>query len=177
MTDLRLYLFGAEGGDLQPMWEAICRDLGINPRLTCVHFLFKHEARNDYGLSSWGGVLHCADELPEVLPEVLVVFPYTVGNNGFHFDWVELRNTCYHELIHILLLGDAIEEEEVDKMADMLNRRQDGWHYWRIYLRGRAIALGLGPLDPAGMSLWQYARLQRKVSWQRFSQPVCERCG
>lgn len=144
--------------DLRPMWEKICRDLGINARLVDVHFLFGKEARNEYWVSGWGSVFYGGQG---ELPEVVVVFPYTERKNGFRLDLVELRNTCYHELIH-LLLRDEIEEEDVEKMGDIINRRQKGWHFWCSYLRGRAIALGLGPPDPAGMNLWQYARLQRK---------------
>lgn len=151
--------------DLRPMWEKICRDLGINARLVDVHFLFGKEARNEYGVSGWGSVFYGGQG---ELPEVVVVFPYTERKNGFRLDWVELRNTCYHELIH-LLLRDEIEEEDVEKMGDIINRRQKGWRFWVSYLRGRAIALGLGPPDTAGMTLWQYARVERKRHRRKMS--------
>lgn len=153
--------------DLRPMWEKICSDLGINPGLVHVIFADGKEARNEYGLAlGWGGI-HYTDGSGE-LPEVLVVFPYSVGSNGLYLDIEELRDTCYHELIH-LLLRDEIEEEDVEKMADIINRRQKGWHFWCSYLRGRAIALGLGPPDPAGMNLWQYARVERKRHRRKMS--------
>ena len=146
--------------DLRPMWEALCRDLGINPRLVHAHFLENFEARWDWDYSwvGWGGVRWPDDG---ELPEVVVVFPYSEGKNDLYLDIVELKDTCYHELIH-LLLREEIAEKEVAKMADILNLRQNGQHYWRTYLRGRAIALGLGPPDTAGMTLWQYARVERK---------------
>jgi len=146
--------------DLRPMWEKICGDLGINPGLVHVYFVYAHEARNDFWLlSGWGGVTWNPDD--GAAPEVLAVFPFIAGKNGWQLDTLELRDTCYHELIH-LLLRDEIEEEDVEKIGDIINRRQDGWRYWRSYLRGRAIALGLGPPEPAPLSLWQYARFQRK---------------
>lgn len=131
--------------DLRPMWEAICRDLGINARLVDVHFLFRKEARYEYGVSGLGAVFYGDSGK---LPEVVVAFPYKVGNNGFDLDWVELKNTCYHELIH-LLLRDEVQEEDVEKMSDIINRRQKGWRLWCAYLREKAIALGLGPPDEA----------------------------
>jgi len=76
------------------------------------------------------------------------VYPYVGGK----VDWAELRNTSYHELIH-LLLRDDIEEEDVEKMGDIINRRQKGWRFWCSYLSERAIALGLGPPDMADESV------------------------
>lgn len=139
--------------DLRPMWEKICRDLGINPGLVRVYFLEKFEWKwdPDYSWVGWGGA---AARFPadDGLPEVAMVPPYSEGKNGYYLDMMELRDTCYHELIHVLL-RNGIVEEEVTKMADILNRHQDGWRYWRSYLRGRAMALGLAPVPPEQMRL------------------------
>jgi len=153
--------------DLRPMWEAICRDLGINPRLVRAHFLemieVKFDFDCDYGYFDGWGAARWPDD--GELPEVVVVFPYSERKSGLYLDIVELKDTCYHELIH-LLLREEISEKEVAELADILYRQRNEWHYlrtfWRSYLRGRAIALGLGPPDTAGMTLWQYARVKRK---------------
>lgn len=122
--------------------------VGVDVKLVSVHFLFGHEAKNDFGMTGWGGVGYGG----RGKPDVVVVYPYKEGKNGFYLDWAELRNTCYHELIHLLLRND-IEEEDVEKMGDIINRRQKGWCFWCSYLSERAIALGLGPPDMGDESM------------------------
>lgn len=57
--------------DLRPMWEKICRDLGIDAQLVDVHFLFRKEARYEYGVEGLGAVNY---QKPG-RPEIVVVFP------------------------------------------------------------------------------------------------------
>ena len=133
--------------DLFSIWKAICGEVGVNAEFIHVIFADANEARHAYGLASgWGGIRYASCH--RGLPEVLIVFPYSEGENGLYFDMEEFKNTCYHELIH-LLLPDEIEEEDVAKMADILTCRQKGWHFWCSYLSERAIARGLGPPDGA----------------------------
>ena len=105
--------------DPRPMWEKICRDLGINPGLVRVYFLENWERKwdPDYSWVGWG----CAaarSPADDGLPEVAMVPPYSEGKNGYYLDMMELRDTCYHELIHVLLQDDIVEEEYIEEEID-----------------------------------------------------------
>ncbi len=69
---------------------------------------------------------------------------------------MDIRDTIYHELTHVILQEQA-GEEEVTWLADTTSRRRAGWQYCRSYLRSLTFERKLGPPQES-WTLFQWAK-------------------
>jgi hypothetical protein len=143
--------------DLIPMWDGCCKDLGIDPRLIKRYFAPRDERPDWLDYSDYPMGAACCYE--GYCPEVLVyIYDFITGFRGV----MAIRETAYHELIHVLLQEKA-EEEEVEQLTKIISRRREGWRYCRSYLRGKAFECKLGPPQES-LTLFQWAKRNKIVS-------------
>ncbi len=140
-----------EIADVRPLWDKCCKDLGIDPRLVKPYFWPRDEAPDWFDPSNfslgeaWWEEGYC--------PEVLVfLYGLITGPWGL----MNIRDTIYHELTHVILQEQA-GEEEVTQLADIISRRRGDWQYCRSYLRGQAFERKLGPPQES-WTLFQWAK-------------------
>jgi len=139
------------------LWQKCCRDLGIDHRLVKVHFLPVDDRPDwlDPTDHPWGA----ANIDDGCFPEVTILLEHYFRRDNPVLSILEIIDTIYHELIHIILHGGP--EEEVKWLAETICRRRVGYKNILSDLKEKAFEQGLGP-DRGYWTMFRWAKLKNR---------------